>query len=91
MADGLVVVGVHSAKFENERRDASIADAVRRYHIHHPVVNDAKLALWQALNIRSWPSLAVLGPLRDVGRPPPLPTRTHRPWTGGDSNRRTRG
>ena len=61
VADGFVVVGVHSAKFFNERRDDSIADAVRRYHIQHPVVNDAELALWKAIGVRSWPTLAVLG------------------------------
>src|SRR5262249_46227251 len=40
-ANELVVIGVHSAKFENERDTESIRKAVLRYEIKHPVVNDA--------------------------------------------------
>jgi hypothetical protein len=58
------VVGVHSAKFANERKDASVAAAVAQYGITHPVVNDAQLTLWRALGVRAWPTLAVVGPSR---------------------------
>ena len=37
----LVVVGVHSAKFENEKDSDSIRQAILRYDIEHPVVIDA--------------------------------------------------
>ncbi|KAL7739035.1 hypothetical protein ACLKA6_001943 [Drosophila palustris] len=59
---GLVVVGVHSPKFENERTAANILSAAQRYGIKHPIVNDSKSALWRALSIRCWPSLFVLSP-----------------------------
>ncbi|EDW64522.1 NHL repeat-containing protein 2 [Drosophila virilis] len=59
---GLVVVGVHSPKFENERTAANILSAAQRYGIKHPIVNDSKSALWRALSIRCWPSLLVLSP-----------------------------
>lgn len=59
---GLVVVGVHSPKFENERTAANILSAALRYGIKHPIVNDSKSALWRALSIRCWPSLLVLSP-----------------------------
>ena len=36
----LVVIGVHSAKFENEKQSSQILEAIVRYGIHHPVVND---------------------------------------------------
>src|SRR5688500_118574 len=36
----LVVIGVHSAKFTNEGHTAHIEQAVRRYGVEHPVVND---------------------------------------------------
>ena len=38
----LVVIGVHSAKFENEQDSKNITEAVLRYEIEHPVVNDAR-------------------------------------------------
>lgn len=44
---GVVVVGVHSAKFLNEKVTANILSAVLRYNIQHPVVNDSDAFLWQ--------------------------------------------
>ena len=38
----LVVIGVHSAKFEGEKDTENIREAVLRYEIEHPVVNDAE-------------------------------------------------
>ena len=36
----LVVIGVHSAKFENEKDTDQIRQAILRYEIKHPVIND---------------------------------------------------
>lgn len=55
-------VGVHSAKFDNEKVSANIREAVLRYEIAHPVVNDDEMHMWRRIGIRSWPSLAVVGP-----------------------------
>jgi len=55
-------VGVHSAKFDNEKVSANIREAVLRYEINHPVVNDDEMQMWQQIGVRSWPSLAVIGP-----------------------------
>ncbi|XP_073412735.1 NHL repeat-containing protein 2 isoform X3 [Dendrobates tinctorius] len=60
--DGLVVIGVHSAKFPNERVLENIKSAVLRYSISHPVVNDADATLWQELQVSCWPTLVLLGP-----------------------------
>jgi thiol-disulfide isomerase/thioredoxin len=60
--DGLVVVGVHSAKFENEKVSANILNAILRYDITHPVVNDANALMWNAMEIACWPTLVVVGP-----------------------------
>src|SRR5678810_1467086 len=46
-ADEIVVIGVHSAKFQNEKNTASILQAVMRYEIEHPVVNDSSMIVWQ--------------------------------------------
>ncbi|KOB77259.1 hypothetical protein OBRU01_04474 [Operophtera brumata] len=59
---GLVVIGVHCAKFDNEKSSSSVLAAVQRYNIQHPVVNDQDSCMWEALGIRCWPTLLVLGP-----------------------------
>ena len=45
----LVVIGVHSPKFDNEKDTESIRKAILRYEIKHPVVNDADHKIWNAL------------------------------------------
>lgn len=60
--DGLVVVGVHSAKFPNEKVLDNIRSAVLRYDICHPVVNDSDAQLWHELEVSCWPTLVLLGP-----------------------------
>ncbi|KAK6143850.1 hypothetical protein DH2020_024198 [Rehmannia glutinosa] len=57
-----VVVGVHSAKFDNEKDLEAIRNAVLRYGITHPVVNDGDMYLWRELGISSWPTFALVGP-----------------------------
>ena len=58
----LVVIGVHSAKFDNEKDTQNITDAVARYRIEHPVVNDSKMAIWNRFGVRSWPTLLLIDP-----------------------------
>ncbi|KAM9133010.1 NHL repeat-containing protein 2 isoform 1-T1 [Pangshura tecta] len=62
IGDGLLVVGVHSAKFPNEKVLNNIKSAVLRYNITHPVVNDADATLWHELEVSCWPTLVILGP-----------------------------
>ncbi|XP_017226449.1 protein SUPPRESSOR OF QUENCHING 1, chloroplastic isoform X1 [Daucus carota subsp. sativus] len=56
------VVGVHSAKFDNEKDLEAIRKAVLRYGITHPVVNDGEMYLWRELGISSWPTFAIVSP-----------------------------
>jgi thiol-disulfide isomerase/thioredoxin/sugar lactone lactonase YvrE len=58
----LVVIGVHAAKFDNEKTTESIRKAVLRYEISHPVVNDAQMRIWEAYGANSWPSLFLIDP-----------------------------
>ncbi|XP_041671594.1 NHL repeat-containing protein 2 isoform X1 [Cheilinus undulatus] len=60
--DGLVIIGVHSAKFPNEKVLDNIRSAVLRYNICHPVVNDSEALLWHELEVSCWPTLVMLGP-----------------------------
>ena len=59
-ANELVVIGVHSAKFENEKETESIRKAISRYEIKHPVVNDANMKIWRTYGVNSWPTLVLL-------------------------------
>ncbi|AEB42128.1 NHL domain-containing thioredoxin family protein [Micromonospora maris] len=61
-ADVLVVIGVHSPKFEHEKDPVALADAVERYGVHHPVLDDPELDMWQQYAARAWPTLAVIDP-----------------------------
>jgi thiol-disulfide isomerase/thioredoxin len=60
--DELVVVGVHSAKFTNERESENIRRILARYDIDHPVVNDAAFAIWKAYGARAWPTQVLIDP-----------------------------
>ncbi len=60
--DCLVVVGVHSPKFEHEKdRDALVA-AIERYNVEHPVLDDPELITWGQYAAKAWPTLAVVDP-----------------------------
>lgn len=61
-ADSLVLIGVHSPKFEHEADPTALAAAVERYAVHHPVLDDPELATWQAYTARAWPTLVVIDP-----------------------------
>jgi len=58
----LVVIGVHSAKFENEKGTDNIREAIMRYEIEHPVVNDSDMKLWQRFFTRAWPTIGIIDP-----------------------------
>jgi thiol-disulfide isomerase/thioredoxin len=60
--DALVVIGVHSPKFEHERDPRALAAAVERYGVHHPVVDDGDMHIWQQYAAKAWPTLAVIDP-----------------------------
>lgn len=62
--EGVVVIGVHSAKFHNEKVLDNVRNAILRHNIHHPVVNDPDAFLWNELMINCWPTFVLLGPER---------------------------
>lgn len=57
-----VVIGVHSAKFDNEQDRRNIRTAIQRYEIAHPVVVDEEMAIWSRYGARGWPTLVLVGP-----------------------------
>src|SRR5256885_1778017 len=58
----LVVIGVHSAKFENEKDTENIRRIVLRYEIEHPIVNDADFVIWKAYAVDAWPTRYLIDP-----------------------------
>ena len=56
----VVVIGVHSAKFDNESDKENILPACRRYDIAHPVIVDENHRIWSEYGVRAWPTLAVV-------------------------------
>ncbi|NJO40317.1 MAG: redoxin domain-containing protein [Cyanobacteria bacterium CRU_2_1] len=60
--DCLTVIGVHSAKFDNEQETENIRQAILRYDIEHPVLVDRSFRVWEEYTVRAWPTLMVIDP-----------------------------
>lgn len=56
----VIVIGVHSAKFENEKAIKNIESAIVRHHIEHPVIVDEEHEIWESFAIKAWPSLVII-------------------------------
>ena len=61
-ADELVVIGVHSAKFPNEKYADNVLLAAQRYELKHPILNDAEFEVWRQYACRAWPTLMFVDP-----------------------------
>jgi thiol-disulfide isomerase/thioredoxin len=64
--DQLVVIGVHSAKFENEGETENIRWIVQRYEVEHPVVNDRDFVMWDQYHVQAWPTVMVIDPFGKI-------------------------
>ncbi|MGW7254688.1 NHL domain-containing thioredoxin family protein [Streptomyces sp. NPDC054834] len=60
--DTVVVIGVHSPKFVHEAEHQAVVDAVERYGVEHPVLDDPELVTWKQYAVRAWPTLVVIDP-----------------------------
>src|SRR5436190_5624880 len=58
----VVVIGVHAAKFANEKETENIRRAILRYEIEHPVINDANMVVARKYQFSSWPTLVLIDP-----------------------------
>ncbi|GAB4153632.1 MAG: thioredoxin-like domain-containing protein [Planctomycetota bacterium] len=58
----VVVIGVHSGKFDAEQEPEKIQEAIQRYGIAHPVAVDYGMETWRAYGVRSWPTIVVIRP-----------------------------
>ena len=60
--DVLVVIGVHSAKFANEKDVENLRQTILRFDLTHPVVNDRDFEVWQSYVVRAWPTTVLIDP-----------------------------
>jgi sugar lactone lactonase YvrE len=60
--DELVVIGVHSGKYPNERRTPHIEHAALRLDVEHPILNDRKYRTWRSYSVQAWPTLVLIDP-----------------------------
>jgi len=72
----VVVIGVHSGKFDAEKDPHRIKAALRRHGVHHPVVVDSDFRIWHDYDVHAWPTLVVIDPngrivARESGEPSP--------------------
>jgi len=58
--DGLVVVGVHTPEYEEERDPVRIAAAIRKLGVDWPVAVDNGQHTWNAFDNRFWPALYLI-------------------------------
>ena len=58
----LVVIGVHSPKFTNERSSENLKRILVRYEIEHPVANDANHHIWKRYGVQFWPTRVIVDP-----------------------------
>lgn len=54
---GLVVVGVHTPEYDEERIAANVKAAIGRFGIQYPVAQDNGYRTWDAYGNRFWPAL----------------------------------
>ncbi len=55
-----LVIGVHAAKFFNEKNVGNILAATQRHDIEHPVVVDNNHVIWESYAVSAWPSFVFI-------------------------------
>jgi DNA-binding beta-propeller fold protein YncE len=58
----VVIIGVHSGKFDQEKDPEHIREAVLRYNIAHPVAVDSESKIWNAFGVQAWPTQILISP-----------------------------
>lgn len=60
--NALVVIGVHSGRFLNERDTENIRRIIFRYELEHPIVNDADFKIWKSYGAEMYPTQILIDP-----------------------------
>jgi thiol-disulfide isomerase/thioredoxin len=59
-SDGLVVVGVHTPEYDEERDATALKDAIGALDIKYPVAMDNDYRIWNAYGNRFWPAIYLI-------------------------------
>lgn len=54
--NGLVILGVHTPEFEFEKVYENVVEAVAKFGLEYPIVQDNDFGTWNAFNNRFWPA-----------------------------------
>ncbi|MFB3053111.1 MAG: thioredoxin-like domain-containing protein, partial [Dehalococcoidia bacterium] len=65
-AGELVIIGVHSGKYDREQEDASVRQSILRFGLQHAVVNDPDFVIWSTYGVNAWPTLVIIDPAGNV-------------------------
>ncbi|WP_130618506.1 redoxin family protein [Dyella amyloliquefaciens] len=58
--DGLVVVGVHTPEYDEERDPSALKAAIKRLGITYPVAMDNEQRVWSAYGNQFWPAIYLI-------------------------------
>ncbi len=58
----VTVIGIHSAKYPNEKDQKNITEAIKRYDVKHPILVDQQMHLWRQYGINAWPTILFVAP-----------------------------
>jgi cytochrome c biogenesis protein CcdA/thiol-disulfide isomerase/thioredoxin len=53
---GLKIIGIHSPEFPFEQDQNNVLQAIKRFNIKYPIVQDNNLNIWNAYNNEYWPA-----------------------------------
>lgn len=59
-SDVFQVIGIHTPEFDSEKKPNNVAEKIKQFKLHHPVMMDNDFAYWKSLNNRYWPSFYVI-------------------------------
>ncbi|HMV43555.1 MAG TPA: thioredoxin-like domain-containing protein [Leptospiraceae bacterium] len=62
----LIPIGIHAAKFTEEKKKNSILNAIYKLDIKHPVLNDKDFFYSSKYNVNSWPYFVLIDPTGNV-------------------------
>lgn len=58
--DTFQVIGIHTPEFDREKIVNNVAEKIKKFKLHHPVMMDNNFSYWKALNNRYWPSFYII-------------------------------
>ena len=64
--DQILIISIHTPKFDNEKNLQTLRRNVLRFEMEHPVVNDTQRLLAKSYQVKAWPSFVVLNQQAEI-------------------------